>query len=40
MDDELKSLSDSNADLEHPAAVVGADQHRQLVEVEDSMGWR
>ncbi len=36
MDDELDSLTDRDADLEHPAAVIGADQHGETIEVEDS----
>ncbi|MFN7149247.1 MAG: hypothetical protein ACK4V6_07180 [Microthrixaceae bacterium] len=32
MDDELDSVTD----FEHPAAVIGADQHGQSVEVEDT----
>jgi hypothetical protein len=35
MDDEPDSVTDRYSDLEHPAAVVGADQHGESVEVED-----
>ena len=36
MDDELDSVTDRHSDFEHPAAVVGADQHGESVEVEDA----
>ena len=35
MDDELDAVTDGDADLEQTAAVIGADQHRESVEVED-----
>lgn len=38
MDDELDSVTDCNADFDHPAAVIGADQHGESVEVEDADG--
>ncbi len=36
MDDELDPVTDRYSDFEHPAAVIGADQHGESVEVEDS----
>jgi len=36
VDDELDSVTDCDADFKHPAAVIGADQHGESVEVEDS----
>lgn len=38
MHDELDSVAHRDTDLEHSAAVIGTDQHRQTVEVEDSDG--
>jgi len=36
MNDELDSVTDRDADFEHPAGDVGADQHGESIEVEDS----
>ena len=36
MDDELDSVTDRDSDLEHPSAVIGADQHGESIKVEDS----
>lgn len=36
MDDELDSAADRDSDFEHSAAAIGADQHGETVEVEDS----
>ena len=36
MNDELDSVTDRNPNFEHPAAVIGTDQHGEAVEVEDS----
>ena len=36
MNDELDALSGCDADLEDAAGGVGADEHDQVVEVEDS----
>lgn len=35
MDDEVDSVTDRDSDFEHPAAVIGADQHGESIEVED-----
>jgi hypothetical protein len=36
MDDELDSVTDRYSDFEHPAAVIGADQHGESIGIEDS----
>ncbi len=36
MDDELDAVTNRNSDFEHPAAVIGADQHAESIEVEHS----
>jgi len=36
MDDELDALGNRETDLEEAAGVVGADDHREVVEGEDS----
>ena len=38
MNDELDAVTDRNSDFEHPAAVIGTDQHGESIEVEDSDG--
>ena len=40
MHNELDAIAHSDPDFEHPATVVGAEQHGQAVEVEDSNGFR
>ncbi len=35
MDDELDTFCRRDADLEHPPGLIGADQHDQVVDVED-----
>ena len=35
---ELDAVTDRNSDFEHPAAVIGTDQHGESIEVEDSDG--
>lgn len=36
MDDELNALTDRHSDFEHPAAVIGADQYVEPIELDDS----
>jgi len=38
MDDELDVVSGSQTYLEHSPGLVGTDEHRKLVELEDSDG--
>lgn len=36
MHDELDAIANNHSDLQEPTAVIGADQHREIVEGEDS----
>lgn len=40
MDDELDSLTGRDSDLEHPSAVIGADQHGETIESKTRSEWR
>ena len=36
MNDELDPIAGRHTDFEHPAGLVGADKHREVVELKDS----